>query len=53
MSSYLLNNNGATVIDYTADVVRVKVHGHWVDMTTVGRAPCSTTKFDKGESELE
>jgi nicotinate phosphoribosyltransferase len=40
VGSYLFNNNGATVTDFTADVVRVKVHGHWVDMAKVGRAPC-------------
>ncbi len=40
VGSYLFNNNGSTVTDFTADVVRVKVHGHWVDMAKVGRAPC-------------
>ena len=38
VGSYLFNNNGATVTDFTADVVRVKVHGQWVDMVKVGRA---------------
>ncbi len=40
VGSYLFNNNGHTVTDFTADVVRVKVHGQWVDMAKVGRAPC-------------
>jgi nicotinate phosphoribosyltransferase len=40
VGSYLFNNNGATVTDFTADVVRIKVHGEWVDMAKVGRAPC-------------
>jgi nicotinate phosphoribosyltransferase len=40
VGSYLFNNNGATVTDFTADVVRVKVHGHWVNMAKVGRMPC-------------
>ena len=39
VGSYLFNNNGATVTDFTADVVRVKVHGQWVDMAKVGRKP--------------
>ncbi len=39
VGSYLFNNNGRTVTDFTADVVRVKVHGKWVDMAKVGRAP--------------
>jgi nicotinate phosphoribosyltransferase len=37
VGSYLFNNNGATVTDFTADVVRVKIHGQWVDMAKVGR----------------
>ncbi len=40
VGSYLFNNNGRTVTDFTADVVRIKVHGQWVDMAKVGRAPC-------------
>jgi nicotinate phosphoribosyltransferase len=40
VGSYLFNNNGSTVTDFTADVVRIKVHGQWVDMAKVGRAPC-------------
>ncbi|MBI5841557.1 MAG: nicotinate phosphoribosyltransferase [Chloroflexi bacterium] len=39
VGSYLFNNNGATVTDFTADVVRVKVHGAWIDMPKVGRRP--------------
>lgn len=38
VGSYLFNNNGSTVTDFTADVVRVNVHGQWVDMAKVGRA---------------
>ncbi len=37
VGSYLFNNNGTTVTDYTADVVRVKIHGEWIDMAKVGR----------------
>lgn len=40
VGSYLFNNNGSTVTDFTADVVRIRVHGEWVDMAKVGRAPC-------------
>lgn len=39
VGSYLFNNNGATITDFTADVVRVKVHGEWLDMAKVGRRP--------------
>ncbi len=37
VGSYLFNNNSATVTDFTSDVVRVKVHGEWVDMAKAGR----------------
>ncbi len=39
VGSYLFNNNGATVTDFTADVVRVRVHDQWVPMAKVGRGP--------------
>ncbi len=47
VGSYLFNNNGATVTDFTADVVRVKVHGQWVDMAKVGRAPCDNPDLER------
>jgi nicotinate phosphoribosyltransferase len=47
VGSYLFNNNGATVTDFTADVVRVKVHGEWVDMAKVGRAPCDNPDLER------
>ncbi|HCR70595.1 MAG TPA: nicotinate phosphoribosyltransferase [Anaerolineae bacterium] len=37
VGSYLFNNSDATSTDYTSDVVRVKIHGEWVDMAKVGR----------------
>lgn len=37
VGSYLFSNDGPTVTDFTADVVRVKVHGDWIDMAKVGR----------------
>jgi nicotinate phosphoribosyltransferase len=37
VGSYLFNNNGGTITDYTSDVVRVKVQGEWLDMAKVGR----------------
>ncbi|MGE5072643.1 MAG: nicotinate phosphoribosyltransferase [Anaerolineae bacterium] len=41
VGSYLFNNNGSTVTDFTADVVRINVSGQWVDMAKVGRAACN------------
>ena len=47
VGSYLFNNNGATVTDFTADVVRVKVHGEWVDMAKVGRKPLDNPDLER------
>jgi nicotinate phosphoribosyltransferase len=47
VGSWLFNNNGATVTDYTADVVRVKVHGEWIEMAKVGRAPCDNPNLER------
>ncbi len=37
VGSSLFDNHGPTVTDFTADVVRVKVHGEWLDLAKVGR----------------
>ncbi len=37
VGSALFDNHGATVTDFTADVVRIKVHGEWIDLAKVGR----------------
>ena len=37
VGSYLFSNGNGTTTDYTADVVRVKIHGEWIDMAKVGR----------------
>jgi nicotinate phosphoribosyltransferase len=47
VGSYLFNNNGATVTDFTADVVRVKVHEEWVDMAKVGRGPLENPNLER------
>jgi nicotinate phosphoribosyltransferase len=47
VGSYLFNNNGTTVTDYTADVVRVKVHGEWIDMPKVGRRPRDNPNLER------
>jgi len=47
VGSSLFNNNGATVIDFTADVVRVKVHGEWIDMAKIGRMPLANPDLEK------
>jgi nicotinate phosphoribosyltransferase len=47
VGSYLFNNNGHTVTDYTADVVRVKVHGQWIDMAKVGRQALDNPELER------
>jgi nicotinate phosphoribosyltransferase len=47
VGSYLFSNDGPTVTDYTADVVRVKVHGAWVDMAKVGRQPLENPQLER------
>jgi nicotinate phosphoribosyltransferase len=47
VGSWLFNNNGGTVTDFTGDVVRVKVHGEWIDMAKIGRAPLDNPNLEK------
>jgi nicotinate phosphoribosyltransferase len=47
VGSSLFNNNGTTVTDFTADVVRVKVHGEWINMAKVGRRPLSNPNLER------
>lgn len=47
VGSWLFNNNGGTVTDFTADVVRIKVHGQWLDMAKVGRKPLENPELER------
>ena len=47
VGSWLFNNNGGTVTDFTGDVVRVKVHDKWIDMAKVGRAPLDSPNLER------
>lgn len=47
VGSSLFDNHGATVTDYTADVVRIKVHGEWVDLAKIGRRPCDNPALER------
>ncbi|HKL74915.1 MAG TPA: nicotinate phosphoribosyltransferase, partial [Halanaerobiales bacterium] len=49
IGSWLLSNSSAegTNTDFTADVVRVKKGGEWIDMSKVGREPCDNEKLVK------
>ena len=46
VGSSLFDNHGATVTDFTADVVRVQVHGQWLDMAKIGRQPCDNRELE-------
>ncbi|HEY6074574.1 MAG TPA: nicotinate phosphoribosyltransferase [Anaerolineales bacterium] len=47
VGSWLFNNSEATVTDFTADVVRVKVRGEWVNMAKVGRRPLDNPDLER------
>lgn len=48
VGSSLMSNDShmGTNTDFTADVVRVKIDGDWVDMAKIGRAPCDNPDLD-------
>jgi nicotinate phosphoribosyltransferase len=47
VGSALFDNYGPAVTDYTADVVRVKVHGDWVPMAKIGRQACDNPDLER------
>ena len=47
VGSAQFDNHGPTVTDYTADVVRVKVHDQWVDLAKVGRRACDNPDLER------
>lgn len=47
VGSSLFANWGPTVTDFTADVVRVKLGGDWVQMAKVGREPCDNPELER------
>jgi nicotinate phosphoribosyltransferase len=46
VGSSLFANGGDTVTDFTADIVRVKVHGDWGNMAKIGRAPAENPELE-------
>jgi nicotinate phosphoribosyltransferase len=47
VGSALFDNHVGTVTDYTADVVRVKVRGEWIDMAKIGRKPADNPDLER------
>ena len=47
VGSSLFDSHGPTVTDFTADVVRVKVHGEWVDLSKIGRKPLDNPDLER------
>jgi nicotinate phosphoribosyltransferase len=46
VGSSLFDNHGPSVADFTADVVRVKVHDEWIDLSKVGRRACANPDLE-------
>ena len=47
VGSSLFDNYGPTRTDFTADVVRVKVDGEWIDLAKVGRQSCDNPDLER------
>ena len=47
VGSSLFDSHGPTVTDFTADVVRVKVRGEWIDMAKIGRRSCDNPDLER------
>jgi nicotinate phosphoribosyltransferase len=47
VGSAFFDNHGLTVMDFTADIVKVKIAGQWVDMAKVGRAACDNPDLER------
>jgi nicotinate phosphoribosyltransferase len=47
VGSSLFDNHGPTVTDFTADVVRIKVHDTWIPMAKVGRQLCDNPDLER------
>jgi len=47
VGSSLFDNHGPTVTDFTADVVRVKVQGKWMDLAKIGRRSLENPNLEK------
>lgn len=46
VGSSLIRNDDVTNTDFTADIVRVKIDGKWVDMAKVGRTACDNQDLE-------
>jgi nicotinate phosphoribosyltransferase len=47
VGSALFDNHAASVTDFTADVVKVKVDDQWSDMAKVGRKACENPDLEQ------
>jgi nicotinate phosphoribosyltransferase len=47
VGSALMRNCSGTNTDYTADVVRVRINGEWVDMAKLGRTACDNPDLER------
>ena len=47
VGSSLFDNHGPTRTDFTADVVRIKVDGQWIDLAKIGRKACENPDLER------
>ena len=47
VGSSLFDNYGPTRTDFTADVVRIKADGQWIDLAKVGRKACENPDLER------
>jgi nicotinate phosphoribosyltransferase len=51
VGSSLIRNDKVTNTDFTADVVRVKIDGEWVDLAKIGRGACNNPNLQPVDLE--
>jgi len=49
VGSSLFDNHGDTVTDFTADVVRARINGQWMEVAKVGRRACDNPELERVE----
>lgn len=47
VGSAFFENHGMSKMDFTADVVKIKINGQWVDMAKVGRQACENSDLQR------
>lgn len=53
VGSSLFTNDKSTNCDFTADIVRIKAGGEWIDMAKIGRAPADNPDLEPVDLSLQ